>query len=88
MTKNKNRKEQAMLEEMAQSDIQIVLLREDGMEQPMEAQAEKNKVLKLGQTIQVIQMDKTGLVDVESSIIDDSFADDFHKRLCLEMNSD
>ena len=77
-----------MLEEMAQSDIQIVLLREDGMEQPMEAQAEKNKVLKLGQTIQVIKMDKTGLVDVESSIIDDSFVDDFHKRLCLQMNQD
>jgi len=33
-------------------------------------------------------MDKTGLVDVESSIIDDSFADDFHKCLCLQMNSD
>ena len=31
-------------------------------------------------------MDKSGLVDVESSIIDDSFADDFHKRLCLQMN--
>ena len=77
-----------MLGEMVQSGCQIVLLREDGTEQQMEAQAEKNKVLKLGQTIQVIQMDKTGLVDVESSIIDDSFADDFHKRLCLQMNQD
>ena len=46
--KNKNRQEQAMLGEMVQSGCQIVLLREDGMEQPMEAQAEKNKVLKLG----------------------------------------
>ena len=77
-----------MLGEMVQSGCQIVLLREDGTEQQMEAQAEKNKVLKLGQTIQVIKMDKTGLVDVESSIIDDSFADDFHKCLCLQMNQD
>ena len=58
------------------------------MEQPMEAQAEKNKVLKLGQTIQVIKMDKTGLVDVESSIIEDSSADDFRKCLSLQMNPD
>ena len=67
-----------MLEEMAKSDRQIILLKDDGMEQPMEALAEKNKVLKLGQTIQVIEMDKTGLVDVESSIIEDSSADDFY----------
>ena len=76
-----------MLGEMVQSGCQIVLLREDGTEQQMEAQAEKNKVLKLGQTIQVIQMDKTGLVDVESFIIDNLSADDFHKYLCLQMNS-
>lgn len=33
-------------------------------------------------------MDKTGLVDVESSIIEDSSADDFRKCLSLQMNPD
>ena len=42
MTKqNKNRKEQAMLEEMVQSGNQIVLMRDDGTEQPVDSLTEK-----------------------------------------------
>jgi len=62
MTKqNKNRKEQATLEQMVKSGSQIVLMREDGTEQPIEALAEKAEVLKLGSTMRVIEMDKTFL---------------------------
>ena len=77
MTKqNKNGKEQATLEQMVKSGSQIVLMREDGSEQPVEALAEKNGVLKLGSTMRVIEMDKTGLDDAD----DDPCADDFHYK--------
>ena len=80
MTKqNKNRKEQVTLEQMAKSGSQIVLMREDGIEQPVEALAEKAGVLKLGSTMRVIEMDKTGLDDADTDPIDDDpSADDFH----------
>ena len=80
MTKqNKNRKKQATLEEMVKSGSQIVLMREDGIEQPVEALAEKAGVLKLGSTMRVIEMDKTGLDDADTDPIDDDpSADDFH----------
>ncbi len=69
MTKhNMNGNEQETLEKMVKLGSQIVLLREDGTEQRVEALAEKNGVLRLGSTILVIEMDKTGLVDVESLI--------------------
>ena len=82
MTKqNKNRKEQATLEQMVKSGSQIVLMREDGTEQPVEALAEKNGVLKLGSTMRVIEMEKTGLDDAEDDpVVDDPGADDFHYK--------
>ncbi len=82
MTKqNKNRKEQATLEQMVRSGSQIVMLREDGSEQPIEALAEKNEVLKLGSTMRVIEMDKTGLDDADDDpVVDNPFADDFHYK--------
>lgn len=82
MTKqNKNRKEQATLEQMVKSGSQIVLMREDGTEQPIEALAEKNGVLKLGSTMRVIEMDKTYLdsADVDP-VVDDPDANDFHYK--------
>ncbi|MDD2250208.1 MAG: hypothetical protein PHQ41_04940 [Candidatus Cloacimonetes bacterium] len=80
MTKqNKNDKDKATLEQMVQSGSQIVLMREDGIEQPVEALAEKAGVLKLGSTMRVIEMDKTGLDDADTDPIDDDpSADDFH----------
>jgi len=60
---NKNSKEQATLEQMVKSGSQIVLMREDGTEQPVEALAEKNEVLKIGSTMRVIESDKIGLDD-------------------------
>jgi hypothetical protein len=74
---NKNGKDKATLEQMAKSGSQIVMMREDGTEQPVEALAEKAGVLKLGSTMRVIEMDKTGLDDAEP-VIDDPSADDFH----------
>jgi hypothetical protein len=78
---NKHGKEQATLEEMVKSGSQLVLMREDGTEQPVEALAEKNGVLKLGSTMRVIEMDKTGLNGSESDQgVDDPFAGEFHYR--------
>ena len=78
---NKHVKEQATLEEMVKSGSQIALMREDGTEQPVEALAEKNGVLKLGSTMRVIEMDKTGLDDAESDPIeDDPFAGEFYYK--------
>ena len=83
MTKqNKNRKEQATLEDVVKSGSQIVLMREDGTEQPVEALAEKAGVLKLGSTMRVIEMDKTGLDDADDDPVDeDQDADDFHYKI-------
>jgi hypothetical protein len=80
MTKqNKNRKEQVTLEQMAKSGSQIVLMREDGSEQPIEALAENTGVLKLGSTMRVIEMDKTGLDEADDDpVVDDPDADDFY----------
>lgn len=82
MTKqNKNRKEQATLEEMVQSGSQIVILREDGAEQPVEAMVEKTGVLKLGTTMKVIEMDKSGLDNADADpVTSDPFADDFNYK--------
>jgi len=84
MTKqNKNGKEQATLEQMVKSGSQIVLMREDGTEQPVEALAEKNEVLKLGSTMRVIEMDKTFLDRDDTDddpVVDDPDADDFHYK--------
>ncbi|MDP2173616.1 MAG: hypothetical protein Q8M98_10935 [Candidatus Cloacimonadaceae bacterium] len=82
MTKQKkNGKDKATLEEMVKSGSQIVLLREDDTEQPIEALAEKAGVLKLGSTMKVIEMDKAGSDDVESDPVeDDSYADEFHYK--------
>lgn len=78
---NKNRKGQTKLEEMVKSGSQIVLMREDGSEQPVEVLAEKEGVLKLGTTMRVIEMDKTGLDSVESDPVeDDPYADEFHYK--------
>ena len=80
---NKNGKEQATLEQMVKSGSQIVFMREDGTEQPIEALAEKTGVLKLGSTMRVIEMDKTYL-DCDDSdddpVVDDPDADDFHYK--------
>ncbi len=80
MTKqNKDRKEQATLEQMVKSGSQIVLMREDGTEQPIEALAEKNDVLKLGSTMRVIEMDKTYLDSADDDpVVEDPDEDDFY----------
>ncbi|HNQ42900.1 MAG TPA: hypothetical protein PKI59_00625 [Candidatus Cloacimonadota bacterium] len=82
MTKqNKNRKGQATLEEMVKSGSQLVLMRDDGSDVPVEALAEKNGVLKLGSTMRVIDMDKTGLDGSESDPVeDDPFAGEFQYK--------
>ena len=84
MTKqNKDRKEQATLEQMVISGSQIVLMREDGTEQPIEAPVEKNEVLKLGSTMRVIEMDKSFLHSADSdddSVVEDPDADDFNYK--------
>ena len=84
MTKqNKNHKEQATLEQMVKSGSQIVLMREDGTEQSIEALAEKNEILKLGSTMRVIEMDKTFLDSDDNDadpMVDDPDADDFHYK--------
>ena len=82
MTKqNKNRKEQATLEQMVKSCSQLVLMRDDGSEQPIEALAEKAGVLKLGSTMKVIEMDKTGLDGSErDQVADDPYANEFHYK--------
>jgi len=64
---------------MAKSGSQIVLMREDGSEQPIEALAENTGVLKLGSTMRVIEMDKTGLDEADDDpVVDDPDADDFY----------
>ncbi|HPI25671.1 MAG TPA: hypothetical protein PLO57_04335 [Candidatus Cloacimonadota bacterium] len=80
MTKqNKNRKEQATLEQMVKSGSQLVLMRDDGSDEPVEALAKKNGVLKLGSTMRVIEMDKIGLDGSESDqVADDPYANEFH----------
>ena len=61
MTKqNKNRKGQAPLEEMVKSGSQLILMHDDGTEQPIEEIAKKEDVLHLGTTMRVIEMDKSG----------------------------
>ncbi|GEM_PF-4800115 len=62
MTKqNMNRKGQATLEEMVQPGSQLILMHDDGTEQPIEEIAKKDDVLHLGTTMRVIEMDKSGL---------------------------
>jgi hypothetical protein len=83
MTKqNKNRKEQATLEQMVKSGSQLVLMRDDGSDEPVEALAKKNGVLKLGSTMRVIEMDKIGLDGSESDqVADDPYANESTKEL-------
>ncbi|MDP3114463.1 MAG: hypothetical protein Q8M98_06775 [Candidatus Cloacimonadaceae bacterium] len=82
MNKQKqNGKDKATLEEMVKSGSQIVLMREDGSEQPVEDMAEKAGVLKLGSTMKVIEMSKTGLDSAESDPVeDDPYAGEFHYK--------
>ena len=86
MTKqNKNRTGQATLEEMVQSGKQLILMHDDGTEQPVEEIAKHGDVLHLGTTMKVIEMDKSGLDDSDSDtsadpVEDDLFADDFHYK--------
>ena len=79
MTKQK--KGMTQLEEMVKSGSQLVLMRDDGSEQPVEALPKKNGVLKLGSTMRVIEMDKTGLDGSESDqVVDDPYAGEFHYK--------
>ncbi|MDY0152055.1 MAG: hypothetical protein RBS43_07275, partial [Candidatus Cloacimonas sp.] len=79
MTKQK--KGMTQLEEIVKSGSQLVLMRDDGSEHPVEALAEKNGVLKLGSTMRVIEMDKTGLDGSESDqVADDPYANEFHYK--------
>ena len=82
MTKqNKNRKEQATLEQMVKSGSQIVLMREDGTEQPVEALAEKAGLLKLGLTMRVIEMDRVILDGSDGDPVDDDpYANEFNYK--------
>jgi hypothetical protein len=52
MTKQK--KGMTQLEEMVKSGSQLVLMRDDGSDEPVEVLAKKNGVLKLGSTMRVI----------------------------------
>ncbi|GAB1468351.1 hypothetical protein MASR2M64_10690 [Candidatus Cloacimonadota bacterium] len=77
----KNRKGQETLEELVQSGSQLVLMRDGGSEQPVEALAEKDGVLKLGSTMKVIEMDKTGLDASDSDPVDDDpYANEYHYK--------
>ncbi len=79
MTKQK--KGMTQLEKMVKSGSQLVLMRDDGSEQPVETLAEKSGVLKLGSTMRVIEMDKTGLDGSESDhVVDDPYANEFHYK--------
>ncbi len=81
MTKQK--KGMTQLEVIVKSGSQIVLMREDGTEQPVKALAEKNEVLKLGSTMRVIEMDKTFLdsADTDADPVGGyQDADDFHYK--------
>ena len=79
MTKKK--KGMTQLEEMVKSGSQLVLMRDDGSEQPVEALAKKNGVLKLGSNMRVIEMDKTGVDGSESDqVADDPYANEFHYK--------
>jgi hypothetical protein len=79
MTKqNKNRKGQATLEEMVKSGSQLILMHDDGTEQPVEEIAKQDGVLKLGTTMKVIEMDKSGY-DNESTEPDPN-AGEYHYK--------
>ncbi len=66
---------------MVKSGSKLVLMRDDGSDEPVEALAEKAGVLKLGSTIMVIEMDKTGLDGSESDqVADDPDANEFHYK--------
>ena len=69
------------LEELVQSGSQLVLMRDDGTELLVESLAEKNGVLKLGTTMRVIEMNKTGLDGSDSEPDeDDPYAKQFHYK--------
>ena len=79
MTKQKKGK--TPLEEMVKSGSQLVLMRDDGSEEPVEAIAERAGVLKLGSTMKVIEMDRTGLDGTESNPVeDDPYAHEYHYK--------
>ena len=79
MTKqNKNRKGQATLEEMVQSGSQLIMMHDDGTEQPIEEIAKKDDVLHLGTTMRVIEMDKSGSGSDPAE--DDPYANEFHYK--------
>ncbi|MDP3114336.1 MAG: hypothetical protein Q8M98_06115 [Candidatus Cloacimonadaceae bacterium] len=79
MTKQK--KGMTQLEEMVKSGSQLVLMRDDGTEHPVESLAEKAGILKLGSTMRVIEMEKTGLDGSESDQVeDDPYANEFHYK--------
>jgi hypothetical protein len=83
MTKqNKNRKEQANLEAMVKSGSQIILMHEDGTQQPIEEIAKQSGTLKLGTSMKVIEMDKSGFVDdpVENAPEADPYAGEYHYK--------
>ncbi|GAB1365669.1 hypothetical protein MASR1M36_05400 [Candidatus Cloacimonadaceae bacterium] len=71
------------LEVIVKSGSQIVLMREDGTEQPVESLAEKTGVLKLGTTMRVIEMDKSFLHSADTDddpVVEDPDADDFNYK--------
>ncbi len=79
MTKqNKNRKGQPTLEEMVQSGSQLILMHNDGTEQPIEGIAKKDDVLHLGTTMRVIEMGKSG--SDNNSTDDDPFSKEVHYK--------
>jgi len=79
MTKqNKNRKGQATLEEMVQPGSQLILMHDDGTEQPIEEITKKDDVLHLGTTMRVIEMDKSG--SDNNSADDDLLSNEVHYK--------
>ncbi|MDD3524567.1 MAG: hypothetical protein PHQ41_07715 [Candidatus Cloacimonetes bacterium] len=79
MTKqNKNRRGQTTMDEMVKSGSQLIMMHDDGTEQPIEEIAKQSGTLKIGTTMKVIDMDKSGF-DNESSE-PDPYAGEYHYK--------
>jgi len=67
-----------MLEEMVKSGSQLIMMHDDGTEQPVEEIAKQDVVLKLGTTMKVIEMDKSGFNN--ESYDPDPYAGEVHYK--------
>ena len=67
-----------MLEEIVKSGSQLILKPDEGMEQPVEVLTKQSGTLKLGKTMKVIEMTKSGF-DKEPNK-PDSYAGEYHYK--------